>query len=142
LATSLDLYRELLAVTPIELKPLLADLFEANTYWELAADRATAEPTGIGAWQATLDVRARKVVVDTTGVETEHPMDDVVEVGIFGPAEEGETDKPLYLGTHRLRSGAQRITVTVPRQPTRAGIDPRRLLIDVRGDDNVREIAR
>jgi ABC-2 type transport system permease protein len=141
LATSLDLYRELQAVTPTELKPLLADLFEANTYWELAADRATAEPTGTGAWQVTLDVRARKVVVDTTGVETERPMDDVAEVGIFGPAEAGETDKPLYLRTHRLRSGAQRITVRVPRQPTRAGIDPRRLLIDVRGDDNVRGIA-
>ena len=37
LPTSLDLYRELQAVTPESLRHLLADLFEANTFWELAA---------------------------------------------------------------------------------------------------------
>jgi hypothetical protein len=141
LPTSLDLYRELQAITPAELRPLLADLFEANTYWQLTAERATAAPTGTGAWHVTVDVHARKVVVDTAGVETERPMDDVIEVGVFGPAEAGRADKPLYLRTHRLRSGAQRIMVTVPRRPTRAGIDPRRLLIEVRGEDNVRAIA-
>ena len=43
LPTSLDLYRELQAVTPDSLRYLLADLFEANTFWELAAERVTAE---------------------------------------------------------------------------------------------------
>ena len=65
----------------------------------------------------TLDVRARKVVVDEAGVETEVPMDDWVEVGVFG---EGEP----YMQKHRIRSGKQTITVTVPRKPARAGIDP------------------
>ncbi len=35
----------------------------------------------------------------------------------------------------------QRITVTVPRKPARAGIDPRSLLIDVEATDNLREIT-
>ena len=61
LPTSLDLYRELRAVTPDSLRYLLADLFERNTFWELATEEATAEPTGTGAWRVTLDVRARKV---------------------------------------------------------------------------------
>jgi hypothetical protein len=43
---------------------------------------------------------------------------------------------------HRIRSGRQRITVTVPSQPTRAGIDPRNLLIDVEGNNNLTETAR
>ena len=59
------------------------DLFEANTFWELKTERATAEQTEAGTWQVTLDVRARKVVVDEAGVETEVPMNDWVEIGVF-----------------------------------------------------------
>jgi hypothetical protein len=49
---------------------------------------------------------------------------------------------PLYLQMHRIRSGEQSITVIVPKVPTRAGIDPRNLLIDVKPDDNLKEINR
>jgi hypothetical protein len=68
------------------------------------------------------------------------PMDDRVEVGAFADADEGRPDEPLYFETHRVRSGLQRITVTLPRAPVRAGIDPRRLLIDVNGNDNLRAV--
>lgn len=136
LPTSLDLYRELRAVTPNPLRYLLADLFERNTYWELATDEATAEPTGTGTWRVTLDVRARKVAVDSAGVATELPMDDLVEVGVFAATEDGGLGEPLHLQPHRVRSGAQRIAVTVPSEPARAGIDPRHLLIDTDGGDN------
>ena len=142
LATSLDLYRELRAVTPASLHSLLVDLFEANTFWELATQSVAAEQTSTGEWQVTLDVQARKVVVDTAGVETERPMDDLIEVGVFTGAPGTELGEALYLQMHRIRSGKQRITVTVPSQPTRAGIDPRNLLIDVEGNNNLKEIAR
>lgn len=140
LPTSLDLYRELQAVTPAELRPLLADLFEANTYWELSARAVTAEPTASGQWQVTLDVSARKVVVDPAGAETDVPMNDLVEIGVYADASGRGVDDALYLHRHRIRSGDQRVTVTVPSRPARAGIDPRRLLIDVKGDDNVKEL--
>jgi hypothetical protein len=140
LPTTLDLYRELQAVTPDELRYLLADLFEANTYWELAAERVEAERVGTGEWRVTLDVRARKVVVDEAGVETEVPVDDLVEVGVYAAGEGGKPGEPLYLHLHRVRSGDQHITVTVPKEPARAGIDPRNLLIDVEPDDNLKEI--
>jgi ABC-2 type transport system permease protein len=142
LPTSLDLYRELQAVTPESLHYLLVDLFEANTFWELATQRVTAKQTETGAWQVTLDVRARKVVVDEDGVETEVPMEDLIEVGVFTGAEDGARGDALYLQKHRVRSGEQRITVMVPGPPARAGIDPRSLLIDVDADDNIEEIAR
>jgi hypothetical protein len=138
LLTSLDLYRELQAVTPDSLQYLLHDLFEANTFWELETEEATAEETEAGAWQVTLHVRARKLVVDEAGVETEVPMDDWVEIGVFAPAGEGEeSGGPLYVQKHRIRSGKQTITVTAPRKPARAGIDPYHLLIDWELDDNV-----
>jgi ABC-2 type transport system permease protein len=141
LATSLDLYRELQAVTPDSLRYLLHDLFEANTFWELETERATAVPTGAGTWQVTLRVRARKVTVDPAGVETPVPMDEWVQVGVFAPTEEGEEfGETLYLRMHRVRSGEQTITVTVPREPADAGIDPYVLLIDLERFDNVEEV--
>jgi ABC-2 type transport system permease protein len=141
LATSLDLYRELQAVTPEPLHYLLVDLFEENTFWELATQRVTAEQTETGDWQVMLDVQAHKVVVDTAGVETEVPMNDLIDIGVFTGAEGEGVGEALYLQRHRVRSGEQQITVTVPRKPARAGIDPRRLLIDVEGDDNLKEIS-
>jgi hypothetical protein len=136
LPTSIDLYRELQAVTPDPFQSLLHDLFEQNTFWELETKRAGARQTAAGAWQVTLDVRARKVVADEAGVETEVPMDDWIEIGVFG---EGEGDP--YMQQHRVHSGTQTITVTVPRKPDRTGIDPRHLLSDVgESDDNFKAV--
>jgi ABC-2 type transport system permease protein len=141
LLTTLDLYRELHAVTPDSLQYLLHDLFQANTFWELETVAATAVQTGGGAWQVTLDVRARKTTIDKAGVETEVPMNDWVEVAVFAPFEESEASgRPLYLQKHRIRSGEQTIRVMVPREPARAGIDPHHLLIDLESDDNVERV--
>jgi hypothetical protein len=118
------------------------DLFEANTYWELETKRVERQQIASGEWQVTLDVRARKIVVDEQGVETEVPMDDLVEVGVFAAAENSSPDVTLYQQMHRIRSGEQRITVRVPQEPARAGIDPRNLLIDVKPEDNLKEINR
>ena len=135
LPTTIDLCRELAAITPETFHSLLHDLFEANTYWELEAEQATARQTGDGTWQVTLNVKTRKVVVDSAGVEIEVPMDDWIEIGIF--AEGDEPDKPFYARKHRIRSGQQTVTVTMPRKPASAGIDPNRLLIDLTTADNI-----
>lgn len=141
LATTLDLYRELKAVTPDSLQYLLHDLFEVNTFWQLRTERVKSRQTPSGAWQVTLDVKARKVVVDEAGTETELPMDELVEIGVFGRAEQGrgELSVPLHLQMHRIRSGSQTITVTVAGKPVLAGIDPHHLLDweEREDDDNV-----
>jgi ABC-2 type transport system permease protein len=140
-ATSLDLYRELQEVTPDSLHDLLGDLLERNTFWEMEARQASAQQTPGGEWQVSVDVVARKVVVDTAGAEAEMPMDDLVEIGVFAPAEDGESPtRPLYRAMHRIRTGPQTITITVPGRPARAGIDPRHLLIDVEPSDNLVDI--
>ncbi len=143
-------------MTPDPLQYLLHDLFEVNTFWELETERVTAEQTDAGAWQVTLDVRARKVVVDESGVETEVPMNDSVEIGIF---DDQGLNEPIYLRQHRIGTGRQTLTVTVPRpasangsgavspklreggKPARAGIDPRYLLIDRDTGDNVTAVS-
>ncbi|MFD2516015.1 M1 family aminopeptidase [Pontibacter locisalis] len=136
LATTLDLYRELQAVTPDSLQYLLHDLFEVNTNWELEAEQVAAKQTAAGNWEVTLKVQARKLVFDEAGVETEAPMDDWIQVGVF--SQDGSS--PLYLQPHLIRSGEQTIQVTVSGKPARAGLDPNYLLIDAKPEDNVKEV--
>jgi ABC-2 type transport system permease protein len=85
-----------------------------------------------------IDVVGRKMRADSVGKETEVPMDDLVEIGVFAP----------YLEQHRIRSsGKQTISITVlsPKlreggEPARAGIDPWHKLIDREREDNVVEV--
>jgi len=140
LATTLDMYRELQAVTPDSLQPLLHDLFEANTFWTFDTKKATAVRTAFGTWQVTFDVEAHKTVADTAGKEAEVPVNEWVELGVFADAKPGESlGQPLYVGKHRVRSGRQTITVTVPQKPARGGIDPYNLL-DWEEGDNIERI--
>ncbi|MCE6989801.1 ABC transporter permease [Dyadobacter sp. CY323] len=142
LATTLDLYRELKAVTPDSLKYLLHDLFEVNTYWEFKTGHTVAKQTSAGTWEVALTVRARKTVYDSAGVVTEPRMDDWVQIGVFAETKNGdELSKPLHVQMHRIHSGQQTITVTVPDKPVRAGLDPYHLLDWEQGyGDNIQEI--
>jgi ABC-type transport system involved in multi-copper enzyme maturation permease subunit len=138
--TTLDLYRELQAVTPDSLQYLLEDLVATITVWDLRADGARAVPAGGGAWRVTLDVEAHKLRSDSVGNHTEVPMNDVVEIGVF--ADDGEyPGRPLYLARHRLRAGQRTITVTVPGRPARAGIDPYHKLLTLRKEEMDRKLA-
>src|SRR5687768_10802525 len=140
LATTLDMYRELQAVTPDSLKPLLHDLFEVNTFWTFDTKQATAVQTEAGTWQVTLDVEAHKVVADSAGKETELPMTEWVEIGIFAAAGPGRgLGKPQYVEQHRIRSGRQTIALMVPEKPEYAGIDPYNLL-DWEEGDNIERV--
>jgi ABC-type transport system involved in multi-copper enzyme maturation permease subunit len=138
--TSRDLHAELRAATPDSLRHLLTDWFETVTLWKLKTGRAVAEPAGTGAYAVTLDLSAAKVRADSVGNETEVPMHDLVEVGIFAADGDDGPGAPLYLQRHRIRSGEQTIRVIVPRMPARAGIDPRRRLIERERDDNVVDV--
>ncbi len=79
---------------------------------------------------------------DSIGKETEVPMDDFIEIGLFAPGKGEGLGEPLYLQRHRIVTGEQTIRITVPSEPARAGIDPYRKLIERKRDDNVIEAAR
>lgn len=81
---------------------------------------------------------ARKARADSIGNQTPVAMDDLVEIGVFaGPARGPSLGDTLYLKQQRIHSGKQTIVVTVPRKPSRAGIDPYRKLIERDRNDNV-----
>lgn len=140
LATSLNLYHELKEVTPDSLRYLVHDLFEKNTFWKLETKEATAKKTKAGSWQVTLNIEALKWVVDSTGAETKLPMNDWIEIGLFGPPRDGKEGEQLYLQKHHIKSGTKTIILTVPQKPLQAGIDPNHLLVDWEMDNNTKEI--
>jgi hypothetical protein len=138
--TALDLVRELRAVTPEPLQYLVTDLFETITLWNVRTERALVERTQDGRYEVTLDVVAQKMRADSAGRETETPMDDFVEIGVFAPGAGDRLGEALYLERHRIRSGKQTIRTVVPREPGSAGIDPFRKLIDRERGDNVVDV--
>jgi ABC-2 type transport system permease protein len=138
LPTTLDLYRELEAITPDTLNYLLHDLFKTNTYWRLKTKQVSATQKTDGNWQVSLKVEAQKLVVDSTGKETEVAINDWLEVGVY--ENDNKSNTPMYLKMHRMKSREQTISVTVPRKPERAGIDPNYLMITIRRDGNVKYV--
>lgn len=141
LPVSLDLYRELQAVTPDSFGYLLPDLFAKNAFWELTATSARLEPAAAGTWRVRFTIKANKVAVDSLGTETAVPLNDYVEIGLYSTAASEEPGQPLYLQQHRIHAGTQTITLTVPKRPKSAGIDPRQLLVDRNMDDNYAQIT-
>jgi ABC-2 type transport system permease protein len=135
-----DLYRELQTVTPDSMQYLLHDLFASNTFWELKTGNVTASAIAPGRWKVQLDVKARKFTVDQKGVETDIPMNDWIQIGVYEQPGKTKEAQHLYLQQHRIRSGEQRIEMEVAGKPDAAGIDPNRLLMDVKGADNISKV--
>jgi ABC-2 type transport system permease protein len=140
--TSLDLIAEFRKVTPDSLQSLVTDLFEEVTLWSVKTDSVRAESLGDGRYRVTMRITASKTHTDTAGKAEEVPMNDLVEVGVFGTRPDtGGLGKPLYFEKHRIRSGQQAITVTVQGEPWRAGADPYRRLLH-RAQNGVVEVTR
>jgi len=141
--TSLQLVDSLRAATPDSLRYLIADLFENITLYELKTDSVVATAAPGGRFAVDLYVTAKKLRADSLGKETEQPMADWIDVGVFAKAPAKRDPKiddkvgvPLSLEKHKIRSGAQTIRVLVDQRPYRAGIDPLHKLIDRITTDN------
>jgi hypothetical protein len=82
-------------------------------------------------------------VADGRGVETEEPLDEPFDVGVF-TAEPGrpgfKAADVLLMQRQRLKSGEQRLTLLLDREPAFAGVDPYNMRIDRNSDDNVRRV--
>jgi hypothetical protein len=69
-------------------------------------------------------------------------MKDWVEIGVFAPAGRDRSQASGSTAKHLIKSGKQKITVTVPQKPTRAGIDPNHLLMDWKIEDNSEDVKQ
>ncbi|HEV7586988.1 MAG TPA: M1 family aminopeptidase, partial [Longimicrobium sp.] len=129
--TSLDLMRHLRAAAPDSLKPVVDDLFSRVTLWENRAVSARSRALPGHRWEVTLTVAAKKLRADSLGNETELPVRDWIDVGVYAG------DSLIYLARQRFDARRRILRVTLAQQPDSAGIDPQHKLIDRRVADNV-----
>lgn len=136
--TSKELVALLREATPPEYQYLIEDMFETITLYDNRAVSATATQQADGKYAVTLKVAARKLRADELGQESEVPLADYVDIGVFaapGPGD-GDLGKPLFLERRKLTAAETTIEVVVDGQPARAGIDPYNKLIDRAPRDN------
>ncbi len=138
--TTKDLMGYFRAETPDSLQYLLVDLFETITLYENQAKSVTTKELSGGKYEVDLEFSAVKYRADSLGNETEIPMKDWVDVGVFAKNQAGK-DSLIYLQKHLIRTGKdQHLKVVVPSKPTKAGIDPINKLIDRTPEDNVKGV--
>jgi hypothetical protein len=136
-ARSLDLLAEFRRVTPAALQPLIADLFETITLYDVRAISATAKRQADGSDAIDLVVSAKKVRADGAGNEAEVPFDGEVDIGVL----DGRGDA-VSVEKRRVHSGENRFALTIKGDAVRAGIDPLGKLIDRDASDNTVAITR
>jgi len=119
---------------------VIADLFEKITVLDLKASNAVATRLPDGRYEVKFDVEAHKYYADGAGKETEAPMDEMVEVGVFSArpgTREFDASKVLLLHKVPVHGPPMPVSVVVDGRPTWVGIDPYNKRIDRNTDDNL-----
>jgi ABC-2 type transport system permease protein len=130
------------AVTPDSVKYALTDLFETITLWDNQVEEATATKRPDGKYVVTLKVKSLKFRADSLGNQTEIPIHDLIDIGVFGPRQPGNVlGKPLSVAKRWVTTRESTIEVVVDERPVKAGIDPYNKLIDRSPRDNVRDVS-
>ena len=143
-AGSKDLYAFLKKHTPDSFHYYLADTWEKITLYENKLVKATAKPAGKDAYDVTIEFSAKKLYADSTGKESVAPMNDYIDIAIFGAETKDKEGRkkinPLFIQKYKLMQGVKKITLHVNGKPLKAGIDPYNKLIDRIPDDNIGEV--
>jgi aminopeptidase N len=137
--TAAELVADFREVAPADKQQLITDLFERITLYDLKTKTAVAKMRPDGKWDVTLTVDAKKLYANGQGKETEAPLNEAMDVGVFtaepGKGKFGAKDV-LAMQHVPIRSGVQTITVTVAKKPLWAGVDPYNKVIDRNSEDN------
>ena len=139
--TSADLLKEIKKVTPDSLQSIIHDMFETITLFENKTIEATYQEKGKDQFEVTLKVSAEKMRADSTGLESVIPINDWIDVGIYGKNIAGK-DSLIYLKKHKITQKENTFTIAVKAKPRKAGIDPLHKLIDRHSDDNTKGLVK
>lgn len=141
---SVDLIAALRAEAPADKQDLITDLFERITLYDLKAESATATRRADGRWDVTLTVQTRKLYADGKGEETEAPLNETFDIGLFSvrPGDRAfGRDDVILLERRPVAGGRQVIRLIAPNRPAFVGIDPYNKWIDRDSNDNIVAVA-
>ena len=138
--TSRDLLTHFRAVTPDSLQSFVTDLFEKITLYSNRTEEATYQKLDNGKYQVDFTTVSEKFYADSLGTESEVPINDWVDIGVFTEDTEGE-DSLIYVDRRKITQRENEFSIIVDEKPTQAGIDPNALLIDRVPDDNLKKVT-
>ncbi|MEO8133921.1 MAG: M1 family aminopeptidase [Betaproteobacteria bacterium] len=139
-----DFLRLLRAEAGPQHEQLITDLFEKITLYDMKATDATAKKLADGKYEVTFTVDGKKLYADGKGKETEAPLDEPFDIGVFTeePGKKGYRRESVLLTDRQpMKTGKQTITLTVDKLPKFVGVDPFNKRIDRNSDDNVTRVA-
>ena len=116
-ANTTDFLRLLRAEAGPKNQALIDDLFDRITLLDLKATDAVATKQPNGKYSVKFDIEARKFDVDGAGKESEVPMDENVEIGVFSAkpgAKDFDASSVLKLVDLPIRHGAAPAVADVP----------------------------
>jgi aminopeptidase N len=142
--TSLDLVAALRAVTPPDKQQLITDLFEKITIYDMKATDATWKKRADGKYEVSFTVQGRKYYADGKGRQTEAPLAEPFELGVFSaqPGKKGFSAASVLAFERRpVVTGTQRVTFVVDGEPKWVGVDPYNKRIDRDSEDNLTAVG-
>lgn len=132
-----DFLRHLEPRVPDSLNYLINDWFKEITLYDLRLEEARMTDLGNGQYEVEMDVMARKLYADTLGNETQVPLQEWIDIGVYA-----DSDEEKLMAWKRVKFNEENSTVSmiVDSLPAKAAIDPRRILIERITDDNVKKV--
>jgi len=137
---TLDFLKLLRAEAGPQHDALITDLFERITLLDVKASNAKAVQRADGRYEVTFQVDAKKLYADGHGKETEAPLDEPFDIGVFSaePGRPGYSAASVLSFTRQpVKSGRQTVTVLVDKVPKFVGVDPYNKRIDRNSEDNL-----
>jgi ABC-2 type transport system permease protein len=122
---------------------LITDLFEKITLLDVKATDAKAVKRADGKYDVSFEVTAKKFYADGKGKETEAPLDEPFDIGVFSaePGRKGYTaSSVMYFERKQIKTGKQTVNVVVDQLPKFVGVDPYNKRIDRNSEDNITRV--
>jgi len=139
-STSLSAIRAFQKVTPDSLHYLIGDLFENITLFSNRTMKAEYRKIG-DEYEISLTTSSEKFRADTLGKETQIPVLDYIDVGVFAESENKDNlGKVLIYKRLKIVNKDNTFVFRTSEKPYQAGIDPYNYLIDRLPDDNLRKV--
>ena len=124
---------------------LITDLFEKITLYDLKVVSARSVRRPDGRFQVAITYDAHKYYADGQGRETEAPMTDIVDFGVFrrDPQKDQFTVSDVVtLKRLPVKSGVHTVNLAVDGPGAFAGVDPYNKLIDRKPDAHIGTVRR
>jgi hypothetical protein len=117
----------------------ITDTLEKITLYDINVKRVHATPRADGKFDVTIDVDAHKYYADGYGKQTEAPLAESMDAGLFArePGRPGFSQADVIsFGRQPIHSGPQTLTLVADRKPAFGGVDPYNVRI-TRNSDSV-----